>query len=30
MNALKLAAMATAMIVLVLVGELLGMDVGDE
>lgn len=30
MNALELAAMAAAMIVLVLVGELLGMDVGDE
>ena len=29
MNALELAAMAAAMIVLVLVGELLGMDVGD-
>ena len=30
MNALELAAMAAAMIVLVLVGELFGMDVGDE
>ena len=30
MNALELAAMAAARIVLVLVGELLGMDVGDE
>ena len=30
MNALELAAMAAEMIVLVLVGELLGMDVGDE
>ena len=30
MNALELAAMAAAMIVLVLVGELLGMNVGDE
>ena len=30
MNALELAVMAAAMIVLVLVGELLGMDVGDE
>ena len=30
MNALELAAMAAAMIVFVLVGELLGMDVGDE
>ena len=30
MNALELAAMAAAMIVLVLVGEALGMNVGDE
>ena len=30
MNALELAAMAASMIVLVLVGELLGMYVGDE
>lgn len=30
MDTLEHAAMAAAMIVLVLVGELLGMDVGDE
>lgn len=30
MNALELAVMAAAMIVLVLVGEALGMNVGDE
>ena len=30
MNTLEHVAMAAAMIVLVLVGELLGMDVGDE
>lgn len=30
MNALELAAMAAAMIVLVLVGEALGMNVRDE
>ena len=30
MNALELAAMAAAMIVLVLVGEALGMNTGDE
>ena len=30
MNALELAAMAAAMIVLVLMGEALGMNVGDE
>ena len=30
MNALELVAMAAAMIVFVLVGELFGMDVGDE
>ena len=30
MNALELAVMAAAMIVLVLVGEALGMNAGDE